>query len=334
MRRRLDAEIVRRGLASDIDGALALIKSRRVLVDGAPTDKPGRLVDPGESISLVKERSRYVGRGGEKLHGAIGALGLDVTGHHVLDVGASTGGFTDAALQHGAASVVAVDVGRGQLHDRLRRDPRVEIRDRVNVRLVDPVELGEFDSVIGDLSFISLTRVIDNLIACTRPGGQLVLLVKPQFEVSAQDAGHNRGVIREPHLWTQALERTVSAALGSGAVLQGVCASPIQGADGNVEFFIHLRRDGSTSSESQPIVDGLSTPDGNVAEPAGSGSSMTQLPAEVREMISVVVESVAGATGPVGATGPAEDQVGHVNHPTSRTTGGPHGIDDQSDEEN
>lgn len=328
MRRRLDVEIVRRGLASDIDGAVVLIGSRRVLVDGAPTDKPGRLVDPGEAISLVKQRSRYVGRGGEKLEGAIGAFDLDLTGHHVLDVGASTGGFTDAALQHGAASVVAVDVGRGQLHNRLRRDPRVEIRDRLNIRLVDPVELGEFDSVIGDLSFISLTLVIDNLISCTRPGGQLVLLVKPQFEVSAQDAGHNRGVIRDPHLWTQALERTASAALRSGAVVRGMCVSPIRGADGNVEFFIHLRRHGYAPSDSRAITDDHPIRVSNRPEIAGSGSSMTALPAEVREMISVVVDAADGATRS------QDGVVGRVDDPASGATTGPSGIDEQSDEEN
>lgn len=294
MRRRLDSEIVRRGLAHDLEAAHGLIADRRVLVEGAPADKPGRLVEPGEAIKLLRADGRYVGRGGEKLEGAIRVLGIDLAGHVVLDAGASTGGFTDAVLQHGAASVLAVDVGRGQLHERLRQDPRVEIRDRTNIRVVDPVELGDFDSVVADLSFISLTAVMANMVRCTRPGGQLVLLVKPQFEVSSRDAGHNRGVIREPHLWSEALERTVFAGLRSGASVEGMCVSPITGADGNVEFFLHLRRDEPSDA----------THTGQSDLPEGA------LPAGVRDMISDVLQSVPTSDEPSRHAASESDDVG------------------------
>lgn len=291
MRRRLDTEIVRRGLASDIEAATRLIGSHRVLVDGAPSHNPARLVHPGEAIKLLRPRSRHVGRGGEKLQGAIEALDLDLRGHEVLDVGASTGGFTDAALQNGAARVVAVDVGRGQLHERLRQDPRVMVRDRTNIRITDPTDLGEFDSVMADLSFISLSTVMDNLIRCTRPGGQLVLLVKPQFEVSTQDAGHNGGVIRERSLWNEALERTAMAGLRYGAQVEGMCVSPITGADGNVEFFIHLRRPAvavSVTDHGSPQVDI------GVDDLPAVGS---RIPSWLTEMVSSVLDTVPTTVG-------------------------------------
>lgn len=243
MRRRLDSEIVRRGLASDNAAARRLIDTNRILVNGAPTTNPARQVGSDESISYAKESSRFVGRGGEKLEGALEELGVTVKGHRVLDAGASTGGFTEAVLQRGANEVVAVDVGRGQLHERLRRDPRVTIRDRTNIRLVGPEELGQFDTVVADLSFISLSVVMTNLVACTVLGGQLVLLVKPQFEAERQETGHNGGVISDPEQWRSAVESIVRSGLANGAETIGMCVSPLRGADGNVEFFLHMRSD-------------------------------------------------------------------------------------------
>lgn len=244
MRRPLDRELVRRGLAVDIEEAQRLIRANRVLVNGAPALNAGRQVDPGESISFAKQATRFVGRGGEKLEAALESLAVGVQDHRVLDAGASTGGFTDVLLGRGAREVLAVDVGRGQLHERLRRDPRVTVMDRVNVRLVGSQELGSFDTVVADLSFISLTAVMGNLVDCTRPGGDLVLLVKPQFEADRAEAGHNRGVITDPAQWRSALERTSRSAEIHGVSVAGICVSPIRGADGNVEFFMRLVKPG------------------------------------------------------------------------------------------
>ncbi len=242
MRRRLDTELVRRGLAPTVDEAASLIEHRRVLVEGAPADKPQRQVSPGESISLARNRTRFVGRGGDKLRGALDRFGLELIGHRVLDAGASTGGFTDVALQDGAVDVVAVDVGRGQLHEKLRQDSRVTVMDRTNIRLVGPAELGAFDTIVGDLSFISLSAVMANLVACTKPGGQLVLLVKPQFEANRDEAGHNGGVIVAPQTWRSVLERTVTSGVSNGVEVVAMCPSSIRGADGNVEFFVHFSK--------------------------------------------------------------------------------------------
>lgn len=240
MRRRLDAELLRRGLARDAGEALALVRSKRVLVDGAPAENPARQVDSSESISLRRARSNFVGRGGEKLEGALEFFGVDVRGHRALDAGASTGGFTDVLLQRGASEVLALDVGRGQLHERLRRDARVQVLDRTNLRQVGSAELGYFDTVVADLSFISLSSVMPNLADCTTGGGHLILLVKPQFEASREEAGHNGGVIRQAALWRSAIDKTILSGQTHSANSLGVCASPITGAEGNVEFFLHM----------------------------------------------------------------------------------------------
>ena len=242
MRRRLDAELVRRGLADNRTQARAFIDGGRVLVGGAPATKAARQVDPGEAVVLTGEAPRFVGRGGEKLQGALEAFSLDPTGLRVLDAGASTGGFTDAALQHGATSVVALDVGHGQLHERLRADSRVVVMERTNLRHVDPDELGPFGAVVADLSFISLTKVMPVLVGACTPGGWLVLLVKPQFEAGRREASRGRGVITDPVEWAGAVERVVRSAEAAGAAVSGLVCSPLRGADGNVEFLLHLTR--------------------------------------------------------------------------------------------
>jgi 23S rRNA (cytidine1920-2'-O)/16S rRNA (cytidine1409-2'-O)-methyltransferase len=184
--------------------------------------------------------SRFVSRGGEKLDAALDAFGIEVDGRRVLDAGASTGGFTDCVLQRGAATVVAVDVGYGQLHERLRADPRVEVRERVNVRAlergaVDPPP----DLVVADLSFISLRTVAAALLAVAAPGADLVLLVKPQFEAGRELAARGRGVIREPEVRADALEAVAVRLAGLGATIMGAMVSPLRGADGNVELLLH-----------------------------------------------------------------------------------------------
>lgn len=242
MRRRLDAELVRRGLAESRTQARSLIDAGRVRVGGAPATKAARQVDAGEAVLVEGDGPRFVGRGGEKLAAALDAFGLDPTGVRALDAGASTGGFTDALLQAGAESVVALDVGHGQLHERLRHDARVEVLERTNLRRVDPEALGPFGAVVADLSFISLTVVMDVLVRCTDEGGWLVLLVKPQFEAGRREVSRGRGVVHDPAEWVAALERVAEAAQDAGALPAGVVVSPLRGAEGNVELLLHLRR--------------------------------------------------------------------------------------------
>lgn len=247
MRRRLDAELVRRGLAESRTQARQLIEQGRVRVGGAHATKAARQVDAGEALLVEGEGPRFVGRGGEKLAAALTAFELDPSGARALDAGASTGGFTDVLLQHGAASVLALDVGHGQLHERLRRDDRVEVLERTNLRHVDPEVLGPFDVVVADLSFISLTVVMDVLVRCTADRGWLVLLVKPQFEAGRREVSRGRGVVSDPGEWVAALERVAVAAAESGATPVDVAVSPLRGADGNVELLLHLRPDGHGS---------------------------------------------------------------------------------------
>jgi len=238
-RRRLDAELVRRGLAPSREQARSRIEEGRVLVGGAPAEKSSRLVSPAEPVELLGPPPRFVGRGGEKLDAALERFGVEVAGRAALDAGASTGGFTDCLLQRGAASVVAVDVGTGQLHERVRADPRVTVLDRTNVRnlvLPRPVEL-----VVADLSFISLGTVAPALVgANAEPGADVVVLVKPQFEAGRAEAARGKGVIRDAAVWRRVLEEVRSALTTQRAAMMGAMVSPLTGADGNVEFLAHF----------------------------------------------------------------------------------------------
>ena len=216
----------------------------RVLVGGVLADKPARQVAPGDPIELVGDAPRFVGRGGEKLDAALERFAIDVAGRRGLDAGASTGGFTDCLLQRGAREVVAVDVGYGQLHERLRADPRVVARERTNIRaFADP---DPFDIVVADLSFISLRTVAPTLAGCA--AANIVVLVKPQFEVGRQDASRGRGVIRDPTLWLQSLEGVRAAMAEAGAAMMEAMVSPLKGADGNVEFLAWFRASESSST--------------------------------------------------------------------------------------
>ncbi len=233
---------MRRGLATSRREARAEIGAGRVLVGGAPAAKPARLVGPGEPVVVLAPPPRFVGRGGEKLDAALDALGTSVAGLRCLDAGASTGGFTDCLLQRGAAEVVAVDVGRGQLHQRLRTDPRVRNLERTDVRCLRPGTVGgPADVVVADLSFISLDTVLPVLVDLTTTRGELVVLVKPQFEAGRAEAGRGRGVISDPRIWRRVLEGLGAAGARAGTAMMGVVVSPLTGAEGNVEFFAHLR---------------------------------------------------------------------------------------------
>jgi 23S rRNA (cytidine1920-2'-O)/16S rRNA (cytidine1409-2'-O)-methyltransferase len=211
-----------------------------VTVGGAPADKPSRLVDAGEPVTLDRPPARYVSRGGEKLAAALDEFGVDVSGRRVLDAGASTGGFTDCVLQRGAASVVAVDVGYGQLHERVRGDERVDVRERVNVRFLTAADVDPpVDVVVADLSFISLRTVASALLAVARPRADLVLLVKPQFEAGRAAASKGKGVIRDPEVRAEALASVADHLRDLGATIMGSMVSPLRGADGNVELLLH-----------------------------------------------------------------------------------------------
>ena len=244
MRRRLDAELVRRGLFPSREKAQQAIADLRVLVSGSVAERSARQVEPSEPIALRGDAPRFVSRGGEKLDAALERFSLSVHGLDAFDAGASTGGFTDCLLQRGAASVLAVDVGIGQMHERLRADLRVDVRERVNLRTVAVAELTggrRFPIVVGDLSFISLTTLASNLVELLDPSGSLVLLIKPQFEAGRADVARGRGVIRDTAIWKSTLERVVAAFCQRGLVMMSVMPSPITGADGNVEFVAHFQ---------------------------------------------------------------------------------------------
>ena len=246
-RLRLDAELVRRGLARSREHASELIAAGRVSVNRAVASKPATGVTTDADLVVRADDSDpgFASRGGHKLAGALAAFepeGLRVAGRRCLDAGASTGGFTDVLLRAGAREVVAVDVGYGQLVWGLRNDPRVQVHDRTNVRdLTTDLVGGPVEVVVGDLSFISLTLVIPALVGVTSDDGDLVLMVKPQFEVGKDRLGKG-GVVREPSLRAEAVEAVLGAAETRGWGAQGVVASPLPGPSGNVEFFVWLRR--------------------------------------------------------------------------------------------
>ncbi len=209
---------------------------------GASATNPSRLVSPREAVSWVGPPPRYVGRGAAKLAAALEHFAVDVTGRRAVDVGSSTGGFTDCLLQAGAVSVVAVDVGRGQLHQRLRTDPRVEVHERTNVRHLDPATIApRAGVVVADLSFISLQRVAAEVLALAAPAADLVVLVKPQFEARRAEVDVGGGVIADPEVWRRVLLEVCGTFAGVGAAIMGLMTSPLRGADGNVEFLLHLR---------------------------------------------------------------------------------------------
>ena len=241
---------MRRGLTGTRAEARAAIAAGTVLVGGAPADKAGRLVGADEAVVLLGPGSPYVSRGGQKLAAALAHFGVAAEGRRALDVGASTGGFTDCLLQHGAVRVYAVDVGHGQLDPSLRADPRVCVLERVNARTLDLATLRRADPafepcplVVTDVSFISLRAVVPALAGeAADPGADLVLLVKPQFEVGRAAASRGKGVVRDPVLWREALEGVASALVAAGTGIMDVMASPLTGAAGNVEFLVHARR--------------------------------------------------------------------------------------------
>ena len=238
-RRRLDAEMVRRGLCASRTDAARAIEAGRVLVNGAVADKASRQVHAGDAV-VVTQPPRFVSRGGEKLDAALEVFGIDVTGLRVLDAGASTGGFTDCLLQRGAAHVVALDVGHGQLHPRIRADARVTVLERFHIRDASSESIGgAVEMVTADLSFISLARVLSALVGVCVPGASLVLLVKPQFEAGRIEVSRGHGVITDPEIHERVRREIGDALLEVGCSVVGWTDSPITGGDGNREFLVH-----------------------------------------------------------------------------------------------
>ncbi len=240
MKQRLDQLLVARGLAESRERAQALIIAGQVMVDGQRADKPGRSVADDANIELLAKLP-YVSRGGLKLAGALDHFHIDVTGWTCLDIGASTGGFTDCLLQRGAKHVTAIDVGKGQIDWKLRNDPRVGVREGVNARYMTPADFIErFDLAVCDASFISVTLLIPAMVPLLKEDGKMVILVKPQFEAGKGEVGKG-GIVRDPALHQAACDR-VQACVESFGFRAEITASPILGAEGNREFLLYAQR--------------------------------------------------------------------------------------------
>ena len=253
-RRRIDTLLAERGLSPSRTSAAAQVRAGRVRVGagGARATKPGQLVD-ADSELVVEEPPRYVSRGGIKLENALAALGVDPAGRDCLDVGASTGGFTDCLLRHGAARVIALDVARGQLDWGLRNDARVHVIERANARELDPADLPWTPSLATvDVSFIGLRKVLPALAGCLAPGGELLALVKPQFELGRERVGKG-GVVRDPEDRREAVRAVARAARELGLAVYGIAPSGLPGPKGNRETFVWASRGG----EPAPDVDAL-----------------------------------------------------------------------------
>lgn len=241
-RRRLDQELVRRGLCVSVDDARVIIADGRVRVGGAPALQAARQVAPGDAVAVDAEPERFVSRGGYKLEGALEHFGVDVDGKRALDAGASTGGFTDCLLQRGAAEVVALDVGHGLLAWKLQQDSRVRVLDRTNIRAVTASDVGgPVDIVVADLSFIGLRTVAPALVACACDTAEFVLLIKPQFEAPRGDVGEG-GIVRDREVRRRVVHDLIVDLAPLGIIVDGLVRSSIRGATGNIEYLVHAGR--------------------------------------------------------------------------------------------
>ena len=233
--------IVERGLAPSRERAQAIVLAGQVRVNGKPAAKAGAQIPSDALIELIGELQKYVSRGGLKLEGALDDFAIDLSGKICLDIGSSTGGFTDCMLQRGAAKVYAVDVTTSQLDWKLQNDPRVKML-KCNARFLTAEEIGEpVDFVAMDVAFISITIVLPTIIPLAKPGADLLLMVKPQFELTKQEVGKG-GIVREPELQQKAVDRVAKAATSLGLTVEGPRPSRVKGAEGNQEFFLHARR--------------------------------------------------------------------------------------------
>lgn len=251
---RADVLLVQQGLVSSRQQARAAILAGEVTADGRRVEKAGEQL-PSDSRLVVAARSRYVSRGGVKLARALDLFGIDPRGKTAVDVGASTGGFTDCLLQRGAGRVVAIDVGYGQLAWSLREDPRVAVMERTNVRHLDPEAVGEKAAIVTvDVSFISVRKFLDKLVALLSSDGVLLVLVKPQFEGERRHVGKG-GVVRDAAAHREILASVARSVEHTGLVVCGVTYSPITGADGNIEYWLCAAREGSRARAAGPLDD-------------------------------------------------------------------------------
>jgi len=273
VRRRLDVEMVRRGLAGSRSEAGLAIRAGRVVVGGRPVAKTGTLVASDEAIRVTGPTRRFASRGGEKLDAALDRFEVDVRDRDALDAGASTGGFTDCLLRRGAQHVVAVDVGYGQLDWGLRQDPRVTVMERTNVRSLRPESLPyRPDLIVADLSFISLRLALPVLAGCAADAAEMILLVKPQFEAGADRVGRG-GVVGDPAEWARAVRTASEAAAGEGFEPRAVMASPLLGPAGNVEFLLLAGRPpggGDAEAFDRSLADAIAAGEARRAERRGS----------------------------------------------------------------
>ncbi len=238
---RLDQHLHEAGHFDSREKAQRAILAGQITVAGQIADKPGTKINP-ESEILITGRDRFVGRGGHKLEGALSGFSIDPMGMTCLDLGSSTGGFTDCLLQHWAAHVTAVDVGRGQLAWALRQDPRVEVREGINARYLTPADFSRrFDLIVGDLSFISLTKILPAAFELLNPEGRMIVLIKPQFELSRSEIGKG-GIVRDATARQKAVESILKWVIEAGHRVDGVMESPLPGTSGNIEFLALLRR--------------------------------------------------------------------------------------------
>jgi len=248
---RIDVLLVEQGFAESTVKAAALVMSGAVYIGERRVDKPGDRI-AGDAVIDVREGQKYVSRGGVKLEGALRAHAVDPNGKCCVDVGSSTGGFTDCLLQHGARRVVAVDVGKGLLAHKLRQDARVVVREETNARHLDATMVdGAADLVVVDASFIGLETLTPALARITRPGGELLALIKPQFEVAERDAARARGVIRDPAMREGAISRVVDGVATSGFTVTSVSDCVLPGPKGNVEAFVYARRTRDAGEETE-----------------------------------------------------------------------------------
>jgi len=246
MKVRVDQLLVNRGLAPTRARAQALVLAGKVYVGEMRIDKAGALLADDATVVVRGEDHAYVSRGGVKLAGALDTFAVDPTGMRCIDLGASTGGFTDCLLQRGATSVAAVDVGYGQLAHKLRVDPRVLVLERTNARTLEPDAVGGLaDLVVVDASFIGLGKLVEAIARCTRPGGELVALVKPQFEVGRAEAARGKGVVKDPEVRAKAIAAAVKEVEEAGFSIVATCDSSIEGPKGNREAFVHAKKRGS-----------------------------------------------------------------------------------------
>ena len=247
--------LVKRGLSASREKAKAMIMAGQVYVAGQKEDKAGTMFEETAQIEVRGEKPRYVSRGGLKLEKAMQTWPIDLTGRICMDVGASTGGFTDCMLQNGAVEVYAVDVGRGQLDWSLRNDPRVVCMEKTNIRYLTPDQIGEKPSFVSiDVSFISLTLVLPPVRELLAPGGQVVCLIKPQFEAGREKVG-KKGVVKDPAVHLEVIEKVMQYAGGLGFHLQGLTWSPVKGPEGNIEYLLWLARDREEALPDQPETD-------------------------------------------------------------------------------